>query len=95
MKKRLTILIIFVATVLFVGCNNIKTNIAKANNEEMFIVVEDNWEYDIVYDRETKVMYTYSKGDSGYRTDYDNRGVFTILVDENGNPKLWDGGMII
>ena len=38
----------------------------------------------IVYDRETKVMYAIS--DSRY-----NRGSFTLLVDENGNPKLWDG----
>ncbi len=36
-------------------------------------------------------MYTYSKGGDGYRTYHDNRGVFTLLVDENGNPKLWDG----
>lgn len=91
MKKRLTILTVLIATVLFVGCDNTNVNTAKANNEEMFVVVEDNWEYDIVYDRETKVMYTYSKGGSGYRTDYDNRGVFTLLVDKDGKPKLWDG----
>lgn len=41
----------------------------------------DYWK--VVYDRETKVMYTVSCG--GY-----NRGNFTILVDQNGNPLLYD-----
>ena len=34
------------------------------SRNEMF-AVQDNWEYDIVYDKETKVMYTYSKGGDG------------------------------
>lgn len=39
----------------------------------------DAW---IVYDTETKVMYTIS--DIPY-----NKGTMTLLVDENGKPKLW------
>lgn len=93
MKKKLIMMIVFTVVLLFVGCSSMTVyeNTIEAKDEEMFIVVEDNWEYDIVYDRETKVMYTYSKGGNGYRTDYDNRGVFTLLVDENGKPKLWNG----
>ncbi len=89
MKKKIIMLIIFIVTMTsIISC---RENTADAKDEEMFVVVQESWEYDIVYDKETKVMYTYSKGGYGYRTDYDNRGVFTLLVDENGNPKLWDG----
>lgn len=63
----------------------------EARDEEMFVVVQENREYDIVYDKETKVMYIYSKGSNGYGTMYNNRGMFTLLVDEDGKPKLWNG----
>lgn len=36
--------------------------------------------YSIMYDKETKVMYSVSKD-----------GVFTVLVDENGNPVTYKG----
>ena len=50
----------------------------------MFIEVEQTSAWKIVYDKETKVMYAVSFG-------IYNCGNFTLLVDENGNPKLWDG----
>lgn len=87
-KKVLALILSIVAMTSVVSCHGEKV---EARDEEMFVVVQENWEYDIVYDKETKVMYAYSKGGHGYRTDYDNRGIFTLLVDENGNPKLWDG----
>ena len=50
----------------------------------IFTVVEDNNRFEVVYDNDTKVMYSVS--------DYSNgSGVFTLLVDEKGNPKLWKG----
>lgn len=89
MKKKIIALILsIVAMTSVVSCHGKE---AEARDEETFVVVQENWEYDIVYDKETKVMYTYSKGGYGYRTDYDNRGVFTLLVDEDGKPKLWNG----
>ena len=39
----------------------------------------------VVADRDTKVMYAVSRG--GY-----NCGNFTLLVDADGKPLLWDGG---
>ena len=87
-KKIITLTILIVAMTSIISC---RAKTVDAKNEEMFVVVQENWEYDIVYDKETKVMYTYSKGGDGYRTYHDNRGAFTLLVDENGNPKLWDG----
>lgn len=89
MKKKIITLILPIVTMTSViSC---RANTVEAMDEEMFVVVQENWEYDIVYDKETKVMYTYSKGGNGFKTNYDNRGVFTLLVDENGKPKLWDG----
>lgn len=89
MKKKVIALILsMVAMTSVISCYGKEV---KARDEEMFVVVQDNWEYDIVYDKETKVMYTYSKGGDGYRTNYDNRGIFTLLVDKDGKPKLWNG----
>lgn len=39
--------------------------------------------YYIVYDKETKVMYTKSNSSS-------NCGDFTLLVNADGTPKLWE-----
>ncbi len=90
MKKKLLALIfsaVIVSSIL-VGCST--AEIKKSYDEEtedteaMFVEVENTGVSRIVYDRETKVMYAISY--SLY-----NRGNFTLLVDENGNPKLWDG----
>lgn len=50
----------------------------------MFVAVEEGLFYRIVYHKETKVMYAISDG--GY-----NCGTFTLLVDENGDPMLYEG----
>ena len=49
-----------------------------------FTVVSHNslFEFYEVYDNETKVMYVISD-------DYHNEGSITLLVDENGKPKLY------
>lgn len=51
---------------------------------EMFITVENGDLYKIVYHKITKVMYAVSYG-------YYNRGSFTLLVDADGKPMLWEG----
>lgn len=55
----------------------------KDNNVSMFVIIEENDWFAVVYHRETKVIYSVSKGING------GRGVFTVLVDENGKPILW------
>lgn len=50
----------------------------------MFVEVEDGDYYRVVYHKETKVMYVMSDGNY-------NRGNFTLLVDENGDPLLYEG----
>ena len=48
----------------------------------MFICVESTDIWKVVYHKDTKVMYAVSYG-------YYNKGIFTLLVDKNGNPMLW------
>lgn len=92
MKKKVLALIfsVVVLSSVLMGCS---TGIASAdktydtenkNIKSMFVEVEKTNSWRIVYDKETKVMYAVAKYGSG-------SGQFTLLVDENGNPKLWDG----
>lgn len=90
MKKKLLALIfsVGVLSTALTGCNYARTEKTydpeDENLKSMFVEVEESLTWKVVYDKETKVMYAVSAG--GY-----NSGDFTLLVDENGNPKLWDG----
>ena len=69
------------------GCSHTEVEEEGKQNESetsMFIVVEEAISWEIAYHRETKVMYAISYG--GY-----NAGTFTLLVDADGNPMLWEG----
>lgn len=57
---------------------------ANTNEESMFVVVESTWYWDVVYCKETKVMYTVSSGSMNY-------GNFTLLVNPDGSPMIWEG----
>ncbi len=48
-----------------------------------FIEIERAIGWKIVADKETGVMYAVSDG--GY-----SHGIFTLLVDENGKPMIWE-----
>lgn len=81
--------------IAFIMIFGIWTLIKPTNNEETkkqlehkFITIyegelEKEEYYDIVYDSETKVMYSISKGSR-------NEGNATLLVDENGKPKIYE-----
>ena len=71
-----------VVVLFFVGCDN-TNNSAKAD-DSVFITVLCKSEYQIVYDKETKVMYAMSDGSY-------NRGSFVMLVNADGTPKLYEG----
>lgn len=57
---------------------------AEALPPSMFVEIERGDVYRIVYQKETKVMYAVS--DQNY-----SEGVFTLLVNENGDPMLYEG----
>ena len=92
MTKTITKLFaIFVAIALcaclFAGCGS-HVNQSSAYNEDnpsMFITVEyvsENWR--VVYHKDTKVMYVVSGGSY-------NRGTFTVMLNPDGTPMIWDG----
>lgn len=84
--KKITsvVLIITFILLLLVGCSE---STKQSNNENTyekygFTTITHSDDYNIVYQNETKVMYVISTG-------YYNIGNFTVLVDENGKPKLY------
>lgn len=87
MKKKLICLILSVLCLgAITACNY--TEVENYDEDKpttsMFVVVEHTESWKIIYHKETKVMYAISCG-------YYNAGNFTLLVDENGDPLLWEG----
>lgn len=87
MKKRILACVVIIATIsiLMIGCTSVNgTDETSDRINNMFVRVGRNSYLDsaIVYDTETKVMYAVSRGAYKSRT-------MTLLVDENGTPKLW------
>nr|WP_304021670.1 DUF6440 family protein [Ruminococcus bromii]DAU34443.1 MAG TPA: protein of unknown function (DUF4969) [Caudoviricetes sp.] len=87
MKKRILACVMIIATIsmLMIGCTSVNgTDETSDRIDNMFVRVGWNSYLDsgIVYDTETKVMYAISE------VAY-NKGTMTLLVDENGKPKLW------
>ena len=83
MKKMIAILLL---SIMLAGCGEVSP-VEKAEESveiSRFIEIERAIGWKIVADKETGVMYAVSNG--GYNT-----GNFTLLVDENGNPLIWEG----
>lgn len=84
--KHILIIITALTILLATGC-------AKVENEpeqepvdvSRFERVEYTAVWEIVADRETGVMYAVSRGTY-------NQGTFTLLVDADGKPLIWDKG---
>lgn len=90
MAKTITkLLAIFVAIALcacLCGCGTVVEDKSEVKEipVSMFVCVEkcDSWW--IMYHRETKVMYAVSAG-------YYNCGTFTVLLNPDGTPMIWEG----
>lgn len=80
----LVVVVLAVSTAL-TGCSSNPAE-SKVVEEEpsMFIKVESSSYWCVVYHRETKVMYAVSRG-------YYNMGTFTLLVNPDGTPMLYEG----
>ena len=78
MKKAIALLLVLI---MLVGCGKTES---ESDEGERFVTIEKEWSYLIVADRETGVMYAVSNG-------IYNCGTFTLLVDEEDNPLIWDG----
>ncbi len=84
MKRAITSIL---AMLLMVGCTKVEKaqEIEKRVDVSRFIQVENAGTWQVVADRETGVMYAVSAG-------MYNCGTFTLLVDADGKPLLWNGG---
>lgn len=70
------------------GCSNVTVeNENQCNNGDtiasMFVIVETAPYWLVVYNKNTKVMYAVSK--ASY-----NSGNFTLLVNQDGTPMIWE-----
>lgn len=78
--------IILIATLILSGCA-VKTvgkvGTVQKDDTSMFIEVEQTGVWKVVYHKETKVMYVVSTG--AY-----NFGTFTLLVNADGTPMIWE-----
>ncbi len=81
MKRIIAIVLILL---MLAGCAKVESVSKDPVDVSRFMMVEENNVWRIVVDRETKVMYAVSLG--GY-----NCGTFTLLVDADGKPLLWEG----
>lgn len=84
-KLQLTLTICVIIAVLFAACNGSKVESANAteNYNNVFEQVGYGNGYNIVYHKQTKVMYVVSD------VDY-NRGNFTLLVNSDGTPMIYE-----
>ena len=71
-----------IIAMLMAGCASVEVD--KSPEVSMFVRVESVNGWWVVYHRETKVMYAISAG--GY-----NAGNFTLLVNPDGTPMVWEG----
>ncbi len=83
MKKVLAIVIVLL---MLAGCAKVKEvkRSGDESGESRFVKIEQTAIWRIVADKETRVMYAVSFGNY-------NCGTFTLLVDEDGKPLLWEG----
>ena len=86
--KKIMVMCALIMCLLLTSCNaTVSTEeqySGKDTKKSMFIIVEETTNWDVVYHKETKVMYVVSRG--AY-----NQGAFTLLVNADGTPMIWDG----
>lgn len=83
MKKLFSFFILLILAATLCGCAATATVQAPAA-ESRFVIVEKTGCWEVVYDKETLVMYAVSWGSY-------NSGTFTPLYDTDGSPLLWKG----
>lgn len=81
MKKFIVCVITACAILGAVACGS--SGYAEAGETSMFMEVEGCYQYRVVYHKDTKVMYAVSNGNK-------NHGNFTLLVNPDGTPMLWE-----
>ena len=83
MKKLCLIFFLVILAATLCGCAATET-VQTLDAESRFVIVEKTGIWEVVYDRETLVMYAVSYGAH-------SSGTFTPLYDTDGSPLLWKG----
>lgn len=83
MNKRY-FMIALLSCLILAGCAEVESAQSEPVEVSRFMEVENSWNWRVVVDRETGVMYAVSNGSY-------NIGTFTLLVDADGNPLIWKG----
>lgn len=65
------------------SCSRVE-KVKKEDDASMFVKVETTRYWEVVYHKDTKVMYAVSNGTYNY-------GTFTLLVDADGKPMIYEG----
>lgn len=84
MKRIKKFIVCLVAMLLLCGCRDVESVNTDNTQKSMFVRIETANTWSVVYHRETKVMYVVSCG--GY-----NGGNFTLLINADGTPMLYEG----
>lgn len=79
--KKIIIIVLLCISLICTGCTLKTADYEETNNGSMFVIVEETMLWKVVYHKDTKVMYSVSKGYTS--------GVFTLLVDSDGTPMVW------
>lgn len=84
MKNKIKVAAItLAAAAVLSGCGNKVANESDSSAPSMFVAVETAKTWMVVYHKETKVLYVVSN-------DYRNYGNFTVLLNADGTPLLWE-----
>lgn len=84
MKKEFLLILVMLSMLAFSAYSSNQTESAVVEDKpSMFVKVEDGPMWNVYYHKDTKVMYAVSTG-------HYNSATFTMLVDENGDPMLWE-----
>ena len=85
MKKIFTVLATLMLGVTIAGCSPNPAETSYIDDvPSRFVIIEESGNWRVVADQETKVMYAVSTG-------VYNSGNFTMLVDSDGTPLLYEG----
>ena len=87
-KRIICALLCVIFAFFLIGCNTRMERVDEKPQQpvSMFVVIEGGGmdSYRVVYHRDTKVMYAVSCGTY-------NTGNFTVLVNPDGSPMIWEG----
>lgn len=77
-------LIIVSIALMFVGCTSTKASAKNVDDGNTFVYIKRDYYCEIVYHKDTKVMYVVSMAGN-------NAGTYTVLVNADGTPMIWEG----